>query len=143
MKLFWKCVLFRLACSLCLKTAFAPDEFWQGPEIAHRIVFGYAYACKYYVLVPTNPIRRVKVEILLLCSYGHLTWEWAAGLRSYLHPLLYAIYYYVLKITKTDFRFLIFKGPQVLHSFSAAVADVGVFKVSKEYFGNAVARCDE
>lgn len=23
-------------------------------------------------------------------SYGHLTWEWGAGIRSYMHPLLFA-----------------------------------------------------
>ena len=22
--------------------------------------------------------------------YGHLTWEWGAGIRSYVHPLLFA-----------------------------------------------------
>ncbi len=31
------------------------------------------------------------------CRYGHLTWEWAAGLRSYAHPLLFATLYSLLK----------------------------------------------
>jgi len=47
------------------RTAFAPDEHFQGPEVAHRVVFG----------------------------YGHLTWEWMAGLRSYAHPMLYVVFY--------------------------------------------------
>ena len=34
------------------------DETWQSVEIAHKLVFG----------------------------YGHLTWEWVEGIRSYLHP---------------------------------------------------------
>lgn len=31
---------FRLFCAFAISTAFAPDEFWQGPEVAHRLVFG-------------------------------------------------------------------------------------------------------
>jgi hypothetical protein len=38
---------------IALRTFFNPDEYWQSLEVAHRLVFG----------------------------YGHLTWEWAAGLR--------------------------------------------------------------
>ena len=35
-----KCLVFRVICVLANRTAFAPDEFWQGPEVAHRLVFG-------------------------------------------------------------------------------------------------------
>jgi phosphatidylinositol glycan class B len=41
MLIFGVCLVFRLCCALCLSTAFAPDEFWQGPEVAHKLVFGY------------------------------------------------------------------------------------------------------
>lgn len=37
---FLKCLIFRVLCVLANRTAFAPDEFWQGPEVAHRLVFG-------------------------------------------------------------------------------------------------------
>ena len=30
----------RLANSLIVRTYFSPDEYWQGPEVAHRLVFG-------------------------------------------------------------------------------------------------------
>ena len=33
-------VLFRLANALLIQTAFTPDEFWQGPEVAHWLAFG-------------------------------------------------------------------------------------------------------
>jgi phosphatidylinositol glycan class B len=44
-------VVFRVLNALCVQTYFVPDEYWQGPEVAHRLVFG----------------------------YGHLTWEWRHG----------------------------------------------------------------
>ena len=31
----------------------------------------------------------------LACSYGYRTWEWAAGLRGYLHPSIFALLYKV------------------------------------------------
>ncbi len=30
----------RVACALAIATAFAPDEYWQSLEVAHRLVFG-------------------------------------------------------------------------------------------------------
>jgi hypothetical protein len=30
----------RVVQALAVRTAFAPDEFWQSIEVAHRIVFG-------------------------------------------------------------------------------------------------------
>lgn len=32
----------RLAAALLIRTAFAPDEFWQSVEPAHRLAFGCA-----------------------------------------------------------------------------------------------------
>lgn len=37
------CLVVRLIHALLLRTSFAPDEYWQGPEVAHRMVFGYAH----------------------------------------------------------------------------------------------------
>lgn len=34
-------------------------------------------------------------------SYGHLTWEWAAGIRSYVHPLLFAALY---RVSSLEYR---------------------------------------
>ena len=60
-----KFFVFRLANAVVLRTYFNPDEYWQGPEVAHRWVFG----------------------------YGHLTWEWqpCVALRSAMHPAIYAL----------------------------------------------------
>ena len=61
---------------------FAPDEQWQSLEVAHRLVFG----------------------------YGHLTWEWTQGLRSYVHPLMFAWVFQVLKYLQADSPFLLMIG---------------------------------
>ena len=63
-------VLSVILCAVLQRTAFAPDEHFQGPEVAHRVVFG----------------------------YGHLTWEWMAGLRSYAHPMLYVVLYKIAAV---------------------------------------------
>ncbi|KAG0598086.1 hypothetical protein M758_12G044700 [Ceratodon purpureus] len=71
----WKvCLAVRLVNSLLVQTYFNPDEHWQALEVAHRTVFG----------------------------YGHLTWEWEQGLRSYVHPLLFAAFYKILAILHLD-----------------------------------------
>ena len=38
--LFLWIVCFRLLNAALVQTAFDPDETWQGPEVAHRMVFG-------------------------------------------------------------------------------------------------------
>nr|XP_024923463.2 mannosyltransferase APTG1 isoform X2 [Ziziphus jujuba var. spinosa] len=72
--IFALCLAFRIANALVVQTYFNPDEHWQALEVAHRIVFG----------------------------YGHLTWEWKKGIRSYLHPLLFALLYKVLALLGLD-----------------------------------------
>jgi hypothetical protein len=41
-------IIVRLIFATTIATAFAPDEFWQGPEVAHRLVFGYGVASSPY-----------------------------------------------------------------------------------------------
>lgn len=31
---------FRILNALTVRTSFTPDEFWQGPEVAHSLAFG-------------------------------------------------------------------------------------------------------
>jgi phosphatidylinositol glycan class B len=69
-------LLFLLRClnALLLRSYFDPDEYWQSLEVAHLQIFG----------------------------YGHLTWEWHQGIRSYVHPLLFAGGYSLLKTLGLD-----------------------------------------
>jgi phosphatidylinositol glycan class B len=41
--LFGVALLFRLANAVLTRTYAAPDEHWQAPEVAHRLVFGSGY----------------------------------------------------------------------------------------------------
>lgn len=50
---------------------FAPDEFWQSTEVAYYKLFG----------------------------EGHLTWEWVAGIRSYIIPTVIYVMYYIGLLT--------------------------------------------
>ncbi len=34
-------------------------------------------------------------HLYVMLSYGHLTWEWAAGVRGYAHPAIFAALYKV------------------------------------------------
>lgn len=34
--------------------------------------------------------------------YGHLTWEWKKGIRSYLHPMVFALLYKILAVLGLD-----------------------------------------
>lgn len=100
-------VVYRSVCAFLQQTAFAPDEYWQGPEISHRLVFG----------------------------YGHMTWEWIAGIRSYVHPLMYAVVYQALLQSGMDgSRWLVARGPQLVHVILTVWCDVYVYKLTRAYF---------
>ncbi|MCO5564107.1 hypothetical protein L7F22_017763 [Adiantum nelumboides] len=111
-KLLLSCIAFRLLNAIVLQTFFNPDEYWQSVEVAHRIVFG----------------------------YGHLTWEWSEGLRSYIHPLIFAGLYKVLKCTKMDTRWLVMKAPRLLQALFAAAGDLYLFRLTKLHWGDYVAQ---
>ena len=67
-------VAFRLLNAALVTTQFDPDEWWQAPEVAHRLVFG----------------------------YGVLTWEWQHALRGYTHILPFAAAMQLLKWLRLD-----------------------------------------
>ena len=95
-----------------LTTYFNPDEFWQGPEVAHRLAFG----------------------------YGHLTWEWSqkAQLRSAAHPAIFACLYSCLKYLKLDHPILIRHSPRLLQSSLLVVIDTCTYRLADKLFGARV-----
>ncbi|KAH7387741.1 hypothetical protein KP509_16G038800 [Ceratopteris richardii] len=111
-KVLMGCIAFRILNALVLQTAFNPDEYWQSVEVAHRIVFG----------------------------YGHLTWEWSKGVRSYAHPLIFAGLYKLLEITKMDTHWLVMKAPRLLQALFAAAGDYYQFQLASIYWGNHTAQ---
>ncbi|XP_061347460.1 mannosyltransferase APTG1 isoform X2 [Gastrolobium bilobum] len=111
-RVFGFCLAFRILNSLLVQSYFNPDEHWQGPEVAHRIAFG----------------------------YGHLTWEWKQGIRSYLHPMLFVVLYRVLAILNLDTPWLMMRAPRLLQSVFSAVGDLYLYKLSAVLFGDRVAK---
>uniref|UniRef100_K7MK99 Mannosyltransferase n=2 Tax=Glycine subgen. Soja TaxID=1462606 RepID=K7MK99_SOYBN len=93
-------------------TYFNPDEHWQGPEVAHRIAFG----------------------------YGHLTWEWKQGIPSYLHPFIFVPLYSLLALLHLDTPWLMMRAPRLLQSVFSAVGDLYLYKLSAVLFGYSVAK---
>ena len=72
--------------------------------------------------------------------YGHLTWEWAAGLRTYAHPALFGLAYWLLKLLHLDWPVAVIKAPGVVQAGFAALADVHVYKLGRLLFGEGPAR---
>lgn len=106
------CLAFRALNSLLVQTYFNPDEHWQALEVAHRMVFG----------------------------YGHLTWEWKKGIRSYLHPLMFALLYKVLAFLGLDTPWFMMKAPRLLQSMVSSVGDIYLYKLSRIFFNDQVAK---
>ncbi len=75
--------LLRLLLAALLQTSFVPDEYWQGPEVAHYLVFG----------------------------RGALTWEWRAQIRSAVHPLLIGGVYALLRLCGCDTPWMVAWAP--------------------------------
>lgn len=71
---------------------------------------------------------------------GHLTWEWAVGLRSYAHPVLFALPYALLKALRADVAWAVIAMPQLVQGCLAALADWFVFRTAQLLFGGGAAR---
>jgi len=99
--IFWAFVFIRVLMAFLSWGYFVPDETWQSVEVAHKQVFG----------------------------YGHLTWEWEYGLRSYLHPAMFAFVFQILKITHLDTPYLVTIGPKILQSILSAIGDMSAIRM--------------
>ncbi|KAF5743857.1 GPI mannosyltransferase 3 isoform X3 [Tripterygium wilfordii] len=106
------CLVFRIVNSLLVETYFNPDEHWQALEVAHRLVFG----------------------------YGQLTWEWNKGIRSYLHPMIFALLYKVLALLGLDTPWLLNVIIYMLRPIFSSVCDFYLYKLSYVIFGSHVAK---
>ncbi|WCJ32280.1 GPI mannosyltransferase 3 [Euphorbia peplus] len=112
LNIFGLCLAFRIANSLLIQTYFNPDEHWQSLEVAHRVVFG----------------------------YGHLTWEWKKGIRSYLHPMVFASLFKFLALLGLDTPWFMAKTPRLLQALFSAVGDLYLYKLSHVLFDYSVAK---
>ncbi|KAG5517874.1 hypothetical protein PMAC_000328 [Pneumocystis sp. 'macacae'] len=91
-------------------TFFQPDEYWQSLEPAHQFVYG----------------------------YGYLTWEWREGVRDVVHPAIFSVIYWFLKLIKYDSPYLIIICPKLLQATFAAISDFYAVKLSRKLYGRRV-----
>ncbi|KAK9459828.1 Alg9-like mannosyltransferase family-domain-containing protein [Lipomyces oligophaga] len=108
---FLSILLFRIINSFITQTYFQPDEFWQGLEPAHRLVYG----------------------------YGYLTWEWRDALRSIVHPLVFATVYSLCDLLRLGSIGLIY-GPKLVQAFFAALTDIFTYSLANKLYGVSVAK---
>jgi hypothetical protein len=118
----------RVAIALATCTFFQPDEYFQGLEPAHFLVFG----------------------------YGDLTWEWTSKppIRSIIYPALNIPIYWLLKVFRLDGTSLLVRchfsdypnrlthgakvaAPKVLHGLMAAGTDIWVRELSRKTLGQS------
>lgn len=99
-------LFFRILNAFLIRTFFVPDEFWQGPEVAHRIVFG----------------------------YGYLTWEWEQGLRGWTFPLIFATSYKFLVLFGADTAKLLVFVPRLVQACFASCGDLFLYKLAVKKF---------
>eukprot|EP00892_Ulva_mutabilis_P007769 jgi/Ulvmu1/5364/UM022_0158.1 len=104
-KIAFAILLWRFCLSILIRTSFDPDEYWQAPEVAHRLVFG----------------------------YGHLTWEWAAGLRSYAHPLLFTPGLLVLQLLRLDSPAAVQLAPRVTQALLSLLHDAVLMAFARSH----------
>ncbi|KAI8644138.1 Alg9-like mannosyltransferase family-domain-containing protein, partial [Parasitella parasitica] len=109
--IFVTCLLFRFLNAYYTRTYDNPDEYWQGQEIAHELVFG----------------------------NGYLTWEWREKIRSFSHPLTIAIVYKTILLLGLQNTHVIVAAPRYFQATLAAVADVATYTLAKKVIGNDIA----
>ncbi|XP_077293205.1 phosphatidylinositol glycan anchor biosynthesis class B [Arctopsyche grandis] len=90
----------RLASVPIVQTWYVPDEYWQSLEVAHKLSFG----------------------------YGHLTWEWTNGIRSYIYPAIIAGFYKLLELVECDHSLILIFLPRILQAILSTVADYSFYK---------------
>ncbi|KAL2257408.1 hypothetical protein VTK26DRAFT_212 [Humicola hyalothermophila] len=110
-------LLFRFINSLCLRTFFQPDEYFQALEPAWSIAFG-------------------------ADSRAWLTWEWQHQLRSSLHPAIFGLAYKAVDSAMAfmnlypPFRaFILVALPGTLQSVFAALGDFYTWKLAMDIYG--------
>lgn len=105
----------RIINAFIIHNSFTPDEHWQSSEVAYWLVY----------------------------RQGFLTWEWepCIALRSILHPLIIALFYWILKWFNLDSRWVIAYGPRlVIGSTTAAMIDIGILNLSTLWFGVSIGK---
>ncbi|GAW21799.1 hypothetical protein ANO14919_113240 [Xylariales sp. No.14919] len=107
---------FRFINSLCVRTFFQPDEYFQVLEPAWQLLYG------------NN-------------SGAWLTWEWRHALRSSIHPMILAFGYFVVdnffgssKVPTVKAKWLLM-APKVLQTAFATLSDWYTWRLARRLYG--------
>lgn len=94
-------IFLRIIAAFICESYFVPDEQWQSVEVAHKIVFG----------------------------YGHLTWEWKEGIRSFIFPHMFAILFKILQVVHLDYQYILIIFPRILMAVFLAWEDFIIYNI--------------
>ena len=113
LKLFLVFAVVRGILAVAQRTHMHADEHWQGPEVAHRLVFGSPYK----------------------------TWEWLddVALRSHFHPFIFAIFFKIISILHLDTPWLVAYGPRLVQAIIAAAGDTCFYRIAQKLYGSQAA----
>lgn len=103
--------LFRLLNAFCVTNLLFPDEWWQFSEPAHVAVYG----------------------------YGYLTWDWRAGIRSYVPILPMMMLMQVSKILGIREDWMARNGSKIVMAGWMALTDLYTYKLAGKLFGTLIA----
>uniref|UniRef100_A0A7S1LJD7 Mannosyltransferase n=1 Tax=Neobodo designis TaxID=312471 RepID=A0A7S1LJD7_NEODS len=93
-----------------MRSADAPDEWYQSVEVAYHVVFG----------------------------RGELTWEWREGIRSFLYPLPIAAGFWLLKVLGLDSAWAVFAVPRVYAGVICGLIDWCSYAVARKFMHPSV-----
>lgn len=105
-------VLYRLGSAWLAANYEYPDEHWQGPEVAHRIHYG----------------------------FGHLTWEWTMQepLRNPLYPGLLSLSYWVIDLLHLPLWMIPYACRFMVQVPIAVITDWYMLKILKHLYGSSL-----
>lgn len=106
--------VFRCLNALCVATFHSPDEYFQAPEVAHRLVFG----------------------------VGAVPWEWLpeVALRSHVHVAVYVPALAALRATGLDVWWAVAAAPKLTAAVVTAAGDAAVVTLAASMWGRHAAR---
>ncbi|OKL56510.1 GPI mannosyltransferase 3 [Talaromyces atroroseus] len=111
-------VAFRIVNALSVRTFFQPDEFFQSLEPAWQVAFGRD-------------------------SGAWITWEWKHELRSSIHPLFFAVVYYIVgsiawivQLSSLNSAEFLIAAPKVAQAVIAATGDYFTWKLASKVYGH-------
>ncbi|KAJ7986150.1 hypothetical protein DPEC_G00347800 [Dallia pectoralis] len=83
----------------------------------------------YWGLVSQYSLCRCSAKSLMSVTHGYLTWEWAAGIRGFSYPLIFAALYKILHLFTYDAVQLLIWLPRVMQALLAALADIKLYSL--------------